>query len=136
MLCPGHALLVSSYGSAVREMTTLCHPSSRACSSSSVALKAVQVELSFCSTGRSLNRGSKGDPRCIQKHRVCSSCAPLYHDGACTQDCYKVIIRRIDRRRYLYHTEDRKIIRRPPTISYEVVVEKSRYLIWYVGGIV
>ena len=33
VLYAGHASLVSSYGSSVRELTTLCHRSSRACSS-------------------------------------------------------------------------------------------------------
>ena len=41
VLCAGHALLiVTSYGSAVTELKTLCHRSSRACSSYFVALKA------------------------------------------------------------------------------------------------
>ena len=44
MLCAGHALLVSSYGSSVRELTMLCHRSSRACPTCSVALK----ECSAC----------------------------------------------------------------------------------------
>ena len=45
VLCAGHALLVSSYGSAVRQLTTLCPRSSRACSSCSVALKARSCAL-------------------------------------------------------------------------------------------
>ena len=40
VLCEGHAPRVSSYGSAVKELTTLCRRSSRACSSCSVALEA------------------------------------------------------------------------------------------------
>ena len=40
VLYTGHALLESSYGSAVTELTTLCHRPSRAFSSLSVALKA------------------------------------------------------------------------------------------------
>ena len=40
VLCAGHALLVSSYGSTFRELRTLCHRSSRACSFCFVALKA------------------------------------------------------------------------------------------------
>ena len=45
VLCAGHALVVSSYGSAARGMRTLCHRSSRACSSCSVARKACSCVL-------------------------------------------------------------------------------------------
>ena len=44
-LCAGHALLGSSYGSAVRELKTLCYRPSRVCSSCSVALKACSCVL-------------------------------------------------------------------------------------------
>ena len=104
------------HGSAVRELTTLRHRSPRACSSRSVALKAVQVGLSFCSTGRNVNRG-RGPPLYT---KIQCSYVLLNYDGACTHDGYKVIDRRIDRR-YLYHTEDRKLTISPPASSYKVI---------------